>query len=63
MDRCIRCNRLVDTDYDTEFYEFQTGTEGHCEPCRDKMVQEQEEDHRLDDPRHGQAAAINSGRF
>ena len=52
--RCENCGRFVDTDFDTEFYEFQTDGEGHCEPCREDLQKAQAEDERLDDPRHGQ---------
>lgn len=33
MDRCSKCSRLVDTDYDCDFYPEEG--EGLCEPCRE----------------------------
>jgi hypothetical protein len=63
MDRCSNCDRLVDTDYDPDFYELQVHTEGHCEFCRERMSRDRDEDERLDDPRHGQAESINQGRY
>lgn len=37
MDRCGRCDRLVDTDEDCGFY---VGAKDRpiCEPCRDELV-------------------------
>lgn len=36
MDRCGRCDRLVDTDHDTEFY-TQPYDKPRCESCRDDL--------------------------
>lgn len=38
MDRCAKCGNIVDTDFDTEFYDFAYKVKdmgGHCESCRD----------------------------
>ena len=46
MDRCTQCSHIVDTDFDTEFYDFAYLTEnnmgrngygGHCESCREAI--------------------------
>lgn len=43
MDRCAKCSDIVDTDFDTEFYDFAykiNDIGGHCEYCRDKFYEE-----------------------
>jgi hypothetical protein len=50
MDRCVNCERMVDTDDDAEFYDDDKDG-GMCEPCREKVIAGQMEDQRLDDPR------------
>lgn len=43
MDRCTKCGDPVDTDEDCQFYDFiytlpkEDG--GHCEGCRDAMLE------------------------
>ncbi|HUV95116.1 MAG TPA: hypothetical protein VMX14_09850 [Anaerolineae bacterium] len=56
--RC-ECGVLVDTDYDDEFYGEDGNEEGSCRGCREKLIAQQIEDERLDDPRHGQARDLN----
>jgi recombinational DNA repair protein (RecF pathway) len=60
VDRCVDCDRQVDTDDDVDCY---IEDECVCESCREKGAREAAEDQRLDDPRHGQAAALNRGRY
>ena len=50
--RCTEC------DCWTERYD-DDNEDWCCQYCNDKAVRGQEEDRRLDDPRHGQAADIN----
>ncbi|MCR4319763.1 MAG: hypothetical protein NUV74_05430 [Candidatus Brocadiaceae bacterium] len=66
IDRCANCNELVDTDEDAEFY-TDDGI-GLCSVCRDEIERHgidfptkgfRETDEKPDDPRHGQADAIN----
>lgn len=59
MDRCVHCDRQVDTDSDVECY---VDGECVCYPCRD-AEQDLHDDRRLDDPRRGQANHINRGRW
>jgi len=62
MDRCAECGMPVDTD-DGELVYGEDGDEDCvCMPCRYAAVEAQEEDHRLDDPRHGQAEELNKCR-
>lgn len=51
VDRCCSCDRLVDTDYDCEFYE-EDSDEGMCGPCRDASWAEQLLDWKLDGRLH-----------
>jgi hypothetical protein len=42
MDRCSKCERLVDTDFDCGFYDFAYKVNdmgGHCEWCRDEFLE------------------------
>lgn len=48
VDRCVECGRQADTDADTECYE---DGDCCCWLCREKIVEGQEMDKRLDDPR------------
>ena len=57
VDRCENCRKLMDTDFDEEFYD-EDGI-GLCEACREAFEEDRLEDERLDDPRHGQAKDIN----
>ena len=42
MDRCRRCDKLVDTDFDLECYDKQD--QCVCESCRDKEEMEKDEE-------------------
>lgn len=59
IDRCM-CGVFVDTDYDDEFYSYDDpDAPGMCSACRDRTIEEQIEDERLNDPRHHQAKDLN----
>ena len=38
MDRCSKCDRLVDTDIDCDFYEIESMP--MCDICREKYIDE-----------------------
>ena len=38
MDRCSKCDRLVDTDIDCDFYQIETMP--MCSVCREKYIDE-----------------------
>ena len=59
IDRCAKCSAAVDTDYDDECYGEFGDEECMCKPCRDREIELQEQDQKLDDPRHGQARWLN----
>lgn len=62
VDRCCRCDRLVDTDFDLECYDKHDRC--ICESCREAEDDfPRELDEKLDDPRHGQADHINKGKY
>lgn len=52
--RCVECQRWTDhRNYDNDAWV--------CEDCDAALAAEQEREDRLNDPRHGQAEAINRG--
>lgn len=52
MDRCTACSELADTDNDDCFYDFSyttpTGYGGHCENCRDEILEDMTEQQQAD---------------
>jgi hypothetical protein len=54
------CEHGYTANLDCPECECPCGSGASCAECR--CVEEQAEDHRLDDPRHGQADSINRGR-
>ncbi len=54
-EHCLVCGHL------TPFCDAEGG-EPQCSSREDALRGPKPDDHRLDDPRHGQAAAINKGR-
>lgn len=57
IDRCTKCECLVDTDFDDGAYGEDGKEECLCAYCRDRLWAEQLRDWKLDDPRRGQGCA------
>lgn len=61
-DRCTDCGTSLYRDF-IEIFEIDDELLcGSCYDIRQRDARDQERDHRLDDPRHGQAKDINRGR-
>ena len=50
---CLECGHETEVRHDDDWL---------CSWCHEAIIRAQEEDKRLDDPRHGQAAEINRRR-